>query len=151
MIGYAERECFDAAELKLLRRASELVALAPYELPSGTVRCHELTRAVGRILDLPVQDGHHGAVQHSWLWTGKFPVESKHPNILDVYCVGRMPQVQLADTFAGAGHWTTWSHRALYEPLSNEAKVNKLGGVGALRDDIRRDDVDTLVVMMTAQ
>jgi hypothetical protein len=36
-------------------------------------------------------DGHYGAVNHSWLMT-----KTPHaPKILDVYSVGRLPQVQL--------------------------------------------------------
>lgn len=68
------------------------------------IRCHEMARAVGRILDLPVVDGVCGAVQHSWLTIKAHQDPTEREFILDVYAVGRLPPVQLVDTFGGCLH-----------------------------------------------
>lgn len=60
-------------------------------------RCHEVARAVGKLLSVPVVDGHHGTVEHSWC-----VVDERI--ILDVWCVGRLPRVQLVDPAAVTGH-----------------------------------------------
>jgi hypothetical protein len=100
MIGYAEREIFTQRELQVLEKADQLVQLAPYELQGDEVRCHELARAVGQLLKLHVVDGWYGHVSHSWLWLEPL-VECGFPRlvprILDCYCPGRLPQVQLVD------------------------------------------------------
>jgi hypothetical protein len=100
MIGYAAREIFTEQEGDLLAKAEGLVDVAPYELEGDLVRCHELARAVGRILDLQYCDGWFGMIDHSWLWTrpprlidGFFA--DGVPNVLDVYAPGRLPQVVL--------------------------------------------------------
>jgi hypothetical protein len=82
------------------------------------VRCHELVRAVAIAADFPdkcLQDGYYGFVEHSWLWVPNPPVNplgnTKWPHILDVYCVGRLPQVQLiACDSVGLPH-VGWSYR----------------------------------------
>lgn len=107
MIGYAEREVFTSKEQALFRRATALVSVAaPYTFNDEPVRCHELARAVGRILDLEHEDGRFGFVEHTWLWIEPLSVHSHHPpwvlpRILDVYVPGAMPQVQLIDTASG--------------------------------------------------
>lgn len=105
MIGYAERHVFTMREKDLLRRARLLVERAPYEAFGEPVRCHELARAVGRVLDLEHQDGRFGFVEHTWLWTerlsDKFAPPWVLPRILDVYVPGSLPQVQLVDTASG--------------------------------------------------
>lgn len=109
MKSYSALEIFSERELGLLERASRMVAALPEVAgritmpPTGIIRCHELARAVGRLLDLPHEGGHYGFVEHTWLWTA--PLDSRHhpdifphikmPNILDVYAVGKLPQVQL--------------------------------------------------------
>jgi len=118
-----------AGELDLLRRAQAMVASLPDEEVSGTVRCHELARAVGRALGLPVQDGKFGMVEHSWLWTRE--PDGRQPNIIDVYCVGSLPMVQLVDM----GHFLP--HNSSYVP-------------GAERDDVRADVVDRLAGLLGA-
>ena len=98
MIGYAEREVFTNDELVMLGRAQKLVEPVPYELDGEPVRCHELARAVGRMLGLEHEDGHFGFVEHTWLWTGEYDGKGHRwslPNILDVYVPGSVPQVQL--------------------------------------------------------
>lgn len=106
MMGYAERHVFTMREKDLLRRAKMLVDRAPYEAFGEPVRCHELARAVGRILDLEHEDGRFGFVEHTWLWTerkstDKFCAPWVIPRILDVYVPGAIPQVQLIDTSSG--------------------------------------------------
>ena len=102
MIGYAESNVFTAREVSLLRRATRLVESVGAH--QAVIRCHELARAVSGVLDLPVEDGFYGHVEHSWLWTE--PVDPTRPrsltrvgfpNILDVYSVGQLPQVRLID------------------------------------------------------
>lgn len=108
MKSYSAIEIFSERELALLERATRMVAALPEHHgrvtmpPTGIIRCHELARAVGRLLDLPYQDGHYGFVEHTWLWTAPFDrqripdlVTYRVPNILDVYAVGKLPQVQL--------------------------------------------------------
>jgi hypothetical protein len=133
MKSYSESDIFHERERLLMIEASRLVAKLdehealrhaeklrgrPADMPR--LRCHELARAVGKILDLPTQDGKYGTVEHSWLWTGPVPQDfaariAKHghrniaPNILDVYAVGQLPQVQLIDVqHVGLTHRTTY-------------------------------------------
>jgi hypothetical protein len=109
MIGYAEKEVFTERERELWQRATTLVSFAPYydtgdEPGNEPVRCHELARAVGKVLDLEHEDGRFGFVEHTWLWTT--PCDKKIapwtlPNVLDVYVPGSMPQVQLVHMATG--------------------------------------------------
>ena len=95
-------------ELRLCDKATELVSALPqshYE----TIRCHELARAIGQLLDCSVHDGLHGIVEHSWLWT-----RTTEPNILDVYCVGRLPMVQLVHAETKTGHFVLGERSGLY-------------------------------------
>lgn len=104
MRGYAEQNVFTERELKLFEHATTLVAIAPYEICGYLVRCHELARAIGRVLGLEHQDGRFGFVEHTWLWLEPLRVEIAPwvlPRILDVYVPGAVPQVQLIDTASG--------------------------------------------------
>lgn len=91
MRGYAETEVFDPAEIRLFRTAQQAVDCLP-DMPN--LRCHEVARAVSRVLKLKVVDGWYGAVDHSWL---EVPRSKGFPLILDLYAVGRVPMVQLLD------------------------------------------------------
>jgi len=86
---------FKDQEIEYLERTQRLVKLVPYELDSKVVRCHELARAIAKLLGLTFEDGYYGMVEHSWVWTR--PREPFEPpsNILDPYTPGRLPQVQL--------------------------------------------------------
>ena len=125
MRGYAEKSLLTNVEIALLRRATALVDRVGDEL--GTVRCHELARAVGRVLDLEVQDGSYGFVEHSWLWTTPFPkdfheeqVHLGFPNILDVYTPGQVPMVQLLVCGEhGALPHVGWSYRPAWRPRTD--------------------------------
>jgi hypothetical protein len=90
-IGYGFRE----GELELYQHACVLVGRLPEDPEllrklgeEEELRCHELARAVGRLLKLEHQDGRFGTREHSWLWVGK-------KTVLDVYVPGSLPQVQL--------------------------------------------------------
>ncbi len=68
------------------------------------LRCHELARAVARGLvhrghsGVTVIDGQLYMIEHSWLLLppSRLPAAMR-PALLDVYCPGRLPQVQLID------------------------------------------------------
>ncbi len=130
MEGYAAREVFSAQEKALLGSAQAFVSTVPYELLDGApVRCHELARAVGRLLDLEVGDGHFGFVEHSWLWTTPFPKEPCGPswglpNVLDVYVPGALPQVQLVDSASSLPF--RYSHRSIKDLIIRERVVERL-------------------------
>lgn len=83
----------------LLDYANIIVEAIPNTVNGELVRCHEVARIVASILNLWVQDGFYGYVDHSWCWTREPPKEfigmSNMPNILDPYCVGSLPQVRL--------------------------------------------------------
>lgn len=116
-------------EVDLLHRAEAIVRDLPDEEVPGTVRCHELARAVGRILGLPVQDGRFGLSEHSWLWTEE--PRGFQPNLIDVYSVGSLPMVRIVDM----KHFLP--HNRDYVP-------------GRGRDDIREDVVERLVASALA-
>lgn len=142
MKGYAAHEVFSKRQLRLLRRATELVSRVPtLILRAGAdplydyVRCHELARAVGHLLKLEVVDGWYGFVEHTWLWTS--PPERVHgqmlgplPDVLDVYMPGHLPQVQLIHQYG--------SLLLPYRP-------------GIPRDDIREAEVETLTAPMSTR
>jgi hypothetical protein len=101
MKSYAEGNIFTVFEVKLFQHATRYVAAINSPETTKKIRCHELARAVGLLLDLPYQDGFYGFVDHSWLWTR--PLDQRTiitpriglPNILDVYSVGSLPMVRL--------------------------------------------------------
>jgi hypothetical protein len=90
VISYSEREVFNVEDLILLRKAQRIVQQLPERDAAGDeVRCHEVARVVGSILSLTVCDGiYEISMDHSWL-------RLRTGHILDTYCVGRHPQVQL--------------------------------------------------------
>lgn len=118
MRGYAELNVFTPQECDLWLRATALVIRVD-EVVFPDLRCHELARAVGQVLDLPVQDGSYGFVEHSWLWTR--PVDNQQltslrrrlgfPNVLDVYSVGALPVVRLVDGGCTALPHIGWAYR----------------------------------------
>lgn len=115
MKSYSEREIFGNDELEVYEMATGLIASVPDEVISvhPAWRCHELARAVARFLtkhgpsrnkvikNFRVVDGHYGRVRHSWIaWAAPEDAMSGL-RILDVYCVARLPMVQLVDGFVG--------------------------------------------------
>lgn len=128
MRGYSHKHIFNSAELSLLALAETCVRAV--EDPSEqTIRCHELARAVGKVLGLDHVDGKYGIVEHTWLVLDTFE-GSRRRCILDVYCVGRLPMVQLVDVQA-----VGLLHREQYRP-------------GSPRSDIDVDRLDALVRIM---
>ena len=119
-------------------RANAFVHRIPNEV-LAELRCHELARAVAHVLDLPVQDGSHGLVDHSWLWTG---TRTAPGNILDVYCVGRLPMVQLVHADFKPGHFRGGLVPYLYR-WDTTSGSNQ--GFGTWRTDIDHGVVDSLV------
>ncbi len=117
MRSYSARHVFAQSLLDLLAAATAFVDRVVES--EEEIRCHELTRAAAIVLGLPpacVQDGYYGFADHSWLWVPsppKQPVTKRlgWPHALDVYCVGRLPQVQLvACDNPGLPH-VGWSYR----------------------------------------
>jgi len=146
VIGYAEREIHAGRSEQLYDLAVNLVTfyvptwwlksahgwrLGSSANHTAELRCHEIARAVGAVLELEVVDGHYGRVEHSWLLTPlAWARDSGRPQaILDVYVPGRLPMVALVDP-----------HFALPEAHGYTP--------GTLRDDIDRDLVDALVAQM---
>jgi len=105
MRTYAERVCFPDFYVETLSRTQGYVARVA-DTWGNELRCHELARAVQRVLDPPrliVVDGLCGPVEHSWLIFGD-------GTILDPYVPGRLPAVQLIDKLLGS-HYTRHSAR----------------------------------------
>lgn len=119
---------FSAQELCYLHRSQEVVSHVPYDLGGKVVRCHELSRALARVLGLTTEDGYYGMVEHSWVWTTPREPFSPLPNILDPYAPGRYPQVQLV-------------HSHLHLPFEYRR--------GEPRTDIDQSMVDNLVIILT--
>lgn len=108
----------------LLELAQMAVAFLPDSIDPETIRCHELARALTQ--QLPgmhrLVDGRYGQVDHSWI---ELPLGGAG-YILDVYAVGRLPQVQLLQK-----HPFLEAVTALYKP-------------GSPRNDIRRNVVEAM-------
>ncbi len=139
MTPYVQREVFKAFDQVVWGRARRAVNAIGNEW-GNELRCHELARAVHRLLDLPVLtviDGQLGAIEHTWLEL-IVPVpevdqaregRKARKAIIDVYTPGRLPQVQLIDPFP--------LMRPLYEP-------------GPVRTDVRLAIVEQLYQEMRA-
>lgn len=90
---------FTRAEQELLQVATNLVAALP---AAPGRRCHELARALGKVLQLPTSDGAVDTVEHSWLWTTNEPQDVR-AKILDPQVPGVLPGVQLVDPWSPRG------------------------------------------------
>jgi hypothetical protein len=93
METYSQREVFGTSDFIYYRKARRFVQRMPsYGSRGEQLRCHEVARAVVRVVGLPlefVRDGYYElACQHSWI-----VLPSGH--VLDAYAVGRHPPVQL--------------------------------------------------------
>ncbi len=95
MLGYSYTTVFSQHEIDLYNRATKIVENIPEAVNGEVLRCHEVTRVISTLIGLPYTDGKFGAVEHSWLWTSTARDGEYPGNILDVYCVGRLPMVQL--------------------------------------------------------
>lgn len=109
MRSYAERQIFHATAVAVWADAVSLVARVS-DRYNNEVRCHELARAALKALTdlnerrlhdanatLSLVDGNLWAIEHSWLVYRWNDVTAPKRFILDVYCPGRLPQVQLLD------------------------------------------------------
>lgn len=106
MRSYAERAVFTAPEVAAWRRAQHFVGLVSDDW-GDELRCHELARAVARMLHASlevgwrcdVHDGQLSGIEHSWIELASASDERGlcRRSILDVYTPGRIPQVQLVD------------------------------------------------------
>ena len=134
---------FTVLERDFLQQAIELVDAIPNDI-GADVRCHELARAIGQYLNLPVQDGKFEAVEHSWLWCRPgwvYASKSNYrdvarnapPPVLDVYVPGCLPQVQLVD-------WAYWGlpYKRVYIP-------------GSERDDVDDAMVSRLLILINGK
>ena len=137
MKSISETEYMSAAAQKVLLLASKAVAAVPDGADPDRIRCHELARAVAETLEksgkisasLEVVDGKYGSVEHSWV---HLSIDLRERYILDVYAVGRLPQVQLLEL----------------HPLLEE--VRALNTWGLPRGDVRKDVVQRMVKAMRA-
>jgi hypothetical protein len=136
--SYSEKEVFVEKEITLFRRAMILVNEVPEAFDLRGLRCHELARAVTRMLEdegekgLEVVDGNYGPVEHSWITIPR-PFATEGFTILDVYACGRMPQVQLVHNV-----WALPEHR-LYQPGPRRDDIN-LKHLNYLLDFWKRND-----------
>ncbi len=127
MRSYSEVFVFTERMVKIMHHAEKLVQLAPQLVPVDRLRCHEVTRYVAYWLEQSwgtatiTVDGKYGAVEHSWM------IFVDEPGvILDVYAVGRLPQVQLVEArFPMSGRYNLYT-------------------VGKKRDDIYQNVIDDL-------
>lgn len=94
---------FQGRDVELLRDATTVVDALPDPLQGMKPwRCHEVARVVGELLGLRVVDCTYGAMDHSVLFIRDAHYPSGHcAVILDPYCPGRLPQVQLVYLFIG--------------------------------------------------
>lgn len=138
MISYAEREIFTDREMSLWCDACDLISRVSPKW-GNELRCHELVRAAHRVLavlrfggvphETAIVDGKLNAIEHSWLVVpAQGPSGLSRMVILDVYCPGRVPQVQLID---------------------NHFAVARGYEAGPARDDIKLDIVEKLVNEMS--
>lgn len=128
MRGYSETDVFPEKAQVAFRLATVWadVGLQLDEAPWDQIRCHEMARIVcyglvRRGIDAEVVDGKYGPVEHSWIalpWSQA---------VLDVYAVGRLPQVQLVSANLGLA--------TLYVPDPE----------GRMRDDLDKDLIDAAI------
>lgn len=108
MMGYSALHTFTDDEQRFLKRALRIVESFPEKHDHATmgrgawVRCHEAARAVGQLLNLGVQDGYYGVVDHSWCRIERPGTTAYRVSytVLDVYAVGQLPIVQLVSPIA---------------------------------------------------
>lgn len=101
MRSIAETEYFRKEDQRLLHLVQLAVSLLPTDIDKPRlVRCHELARAVKhQFPEFQVVDGKYGTVEHSWCTLPAEVGGRPRTLILDPYAIGRLPQVQLIDTF----------------------------------------------------
>ena len=103
------RDPFSEDELKA-HNLIDILVMFLEQKPIDGMRCHEIARAVQRCTKFPLilqdgfvgaMDGRFGGIRHTWFWTKPFPAEDATAlaawdgNILDPWCMGAHPRVQL--------------------------------------------------------
>lgn len=112
MTPYVQREIFRHFEQQVFTKVQHLVSRVSNAW-GNDLRCHELARAVhAKLTSLQINcarvvDGRIGIVEHSWIEL-TVPVAQferdrigrgeERKVIIDVYCPGRLPAVQLIDS-----------------------------------------------------
>jgi len=147
MKSYAEREIFGSYAITIWMDAVTYVSRVG-AMWGNELRCHELARAAHRALSaehaerlrtwkvgLTVVDGRLGPIEHSWItYAPPAPIGQpyrdapRRAHVLDVYCPGRLPQVQLID---------------------GSSTISREYHAGPAREDIDQAIVDSLVQEMT--
>lgn len=94
MRGYSGLEVFKGEECEVLEKATAIVQQLPEKFEGKLLRCHEVSRVVGKLLGLKVRDGRYGPYDHSWCL---LPMHTHVRHILDPYCIARLPQVQIIE------------------------------------------------------
>lgn len=96
MKGVSELHCFSEKELAIFREATDIVSLLPENDSTGEcLRCHEVARVVGELLNLEVIDGRYEyGAEHSWCVITQV-TKFRSFSILDPYAIGRIPIVQM--------------------------------------------------------
>lgn len=131
MRPFAERRYFPREVRAAFHLATYIVNGLGQRSPE--IRCHELALAVAPILREEIRginsivwSGHYGAVEHSWLKVSTldpFTATGRHIaewHILDVYAVGRMPQVQLVDGTAILPEWKLYKPAKMREDTDHK-------------------------------
>lgn len=120
MKSYSEtHKVFTPLMVEYLHHAENIVKLLPDKIEGNLVRCHEVARVVQRALKryvsfknltTAVLDGRCGPMPHSFILVTEIVYTDAHQHkaILDPYCVGRLPQVQLVSLMP--------PHLELYKP-----------------------------------
>jgi hypothetical protein len=105
MISHVEREIFTPEEVAVWCDAVDLVRRVSVQW-GNELRCHELVRAAHKCLGqlgrrTEIVDGKLFAIEHSWLSIvgpaapPGLVRDLRLYSLLDVYCPGRLPQVQI--------------------------------------------------------
>lgn len=138
MKGYTRVKVVSPADVRVFEAATLIVSTFPDSDTEGhALRCHEVARAVHRLLTNhmcvsyrgEVCDGVMNAVDHSWLLLKPDPFQ-RATAILDTYTMARLPPVQLVAPWMGQeGAYIDRGHRS----------------------DIRMGDVEYLVQVFLAR
>lgn len=124
MKSYSETEgVFTPEMLQYFEHAQQIVKYLPDMIEGARVRCHEVARAVHLCLEqrpsvwansaykyklkCTILDGKVGPMPHSFILLAETKDKEPRKAILDPYCVGRLPQVQLVNIA---------NHLELYKP-----------------------------------
>ena len=114
MRGFSDTKMLNSNELELMGKAARYISIIPSSIG---FRCREVSRAIGYLLNLQVQDGHYGLVEHSWLWLQPWTWGTHPPSILDPYVIEYVPKVRIVEFNP--------SIRDLYNPRKDPYVINQ--------------------------